>query len=69
MKDELRECCICEEEHSCAESITEMRPTGSSGTSEDWAYCLSCWFAMEALRRQRVDTDRLMKAVAPSLAV
>jgi hypothetical protein len=63
MKDQKQKCCICGEVFSPAEAITERRPTGFLWTQEDWSYCLNCWFTMEYLRSQQLDTKRLLDSI------
>ena len=54
-------CCICGEAMPPPDLVVEERPSGISGESEQWPYCLVCWFNMSQLRKQELHLDRLLE--------
>jgi hypothetical protein len=54
-------CCICGEQMQSPDLVVEERPSGDSGGSEEWPYCLACWFNMSQLRKQDLHLDRLLE--------
>ena len=54
-------CCICGETMLSPDLVVEERPSGDSGRSEEWPYCLACWFNMSQLRKQELQLDKLLE--------
>ena len=52
-------CCICGEKRLSPDLVFEERPSGDSGGSEEWPYCLACWFNMSQLRKQELHLEKL----------
>ena len=52
-------CCICGEKRLSPDLVFEERPSGDSGCSQEWPYCLACWFNMSQLRKQELHLDKL----------
>jgi hypothetical protein len=54
-------CCICGEKMLSPDLVIEERPSGDSGGSEEWPYCLACWFNMSQLRKQDLHIKKLLE--------
>lgn len=54
-------CCICGEEKLSPDLIIEERPSGDAGGTEEWPYCLACWFNMGQLRKQDLHLEKLFE--------
>ena len=54
-------CCICGEERLSPDLVVEERPSGDAGGSEEWPYCLACWFHMSQLRKKDLHLEKLLE--------
>lgn len=53
-------CCLCK----CKlnhESVTELRPTGSSGKVQRWTYCAPCYLDYNQFCNRNIDSRILME--------
>jgi len=56
-------CCICGTILDPEKPLTEERPTKNLSSTEDWFYCLDCWFTMKSMGQRTAAPKRLAKAL------
>ena len=56
-------CCVCGTTLDPEKPLTEERPAQNLSSTEDWFYCLDCWFTMKSMCQRTADPNRLAKAL------
>ena len=56
-------CCICGKTLDPEKPLTEERPAEKLSSTEDWFYCLDCWFTMKSMVQRTAAPNRLAKAL------